>query len=91
MYLIERTQSKNRKTSFEVLFSICENRIRAYIRLPGHAGTVVQQKYLTTHDWYRPHLNFIIEWNDNRVRKILEMQYSKEYANPKRIAREIGQ
>lgn len=63
IYLIEELRQK-RKASFEVLFSICENRIHAIFTFLAMLE-LVQQKYLMLLIGTGRN-NFIIEWNDNR-------------------------
>ncbi len=76
-YLIEELRQK-RKASFEVLFSICENRIHAIFTFLAMLE-LVQQKYLTALIGTGRN-NFIIEWNDNRPEDI-EVHYGKEEQN----------
>lgn len=63
LYLIEEMRQK-RKASFEVVFSVCENRIHAIFTFLAMLE-LVQQKYLTALIGTGRN-NFIIEWNDER-------------------------
>ncbi|WP_118974947.1 segregation and condensation protein A [Taibaiella koreensis] len=67
LYLIEEMKQK-RKASFEVVFSICENRIHAIFTFLAMLE-LVQQKYLTALIGTGRN-NFIIEWNDERPEDI---------------------
>lgn len=78
IYLIEELRQK-RKASFEVLFSVCENRIHAIFTFLAMLE-LVQQKYLTALIGTGRN-NFIIEWNDNRPDDI-EVHYGKEDSDP---------
>jgi segregation and condensation protein A len=78
LYLIEELREK-RKISFEVIFTICENRIHAIFTFLAMLE-LVQQKYLTLLVGTGRN-NFIIEWNDNRPEDI-EVHYGKEDEEP---------
>lgn len=67
LYLIEEMKQK-RKASFEVVFSVCENRIHAIFTFLAMLE-LVQQKYLTALIGTGRN-NFIIEWNDERPEDI---------------------
>lgn len=63
IFLIEEMRNR-RKASFEVIFSVCENRIHAIFTFLAMLE-LVQQKYLTALIGTGRN-NFIIEWNDER-------------------------
>ncbi|WP_232831870.1 segregation and condensation protein A [Taibaiella helva] len=67
IYLIEEMKQK-KKASFEVIFSICENRIHAIFTFLAMLE-LVQQKYLMMLIGTGRN-NFIIEWNDARPEDI---------------------
>lgn len=86
LYLIEELKEK-RKASFEVLFSVCENRIHAIFTFLAMLE-LVQQKYLTALIGTGRN-NFIIEWNDNRPEDI-EVHYGKDEEPGKRPQQQEG-
>ncbi len=87
LYLIEELKEK-RKISFEVVFTICENRIHAIFTFLAMLE-LVQQKYLTLLVGTGRN-NFIIEWNDNRPEDI-EVHYGKDEETQEKQKPQEGQ